>query len=216
MKQVNGIYLPDDDTHFAKALTAAPQVDGKATYQLRKIDMCLAVTERKRTALDIGAHVGLWSMILVKHFQTVEAFEPVPTLRECWKKNLEGVTNAYIRPVALGATCGDSEMVYIDGNSGNSRVMMGGGVQVKMLTVDSMMCDSVDFIKIDVEGYEYEVLQGARETIVFWQPVVLIEQKPGNAEKFGRKRFAASDLLQSWGMSKLWEKAGDCCYGWEV
>ncbi len=214
MKQVKGIWLPDDDTHFAKALETSPVVDGAATYQLTKIEKCLAVTERKRVALDIGAHVGLWSRILAKHFVTVEAFEPMPPLRECWKRNMEGRTNAHIHPEALGASAGDSEMVYIDGNSGNSRVMHSGGVFVRMLTVDALMCDSVDFIKIDVEGYELQVLQGAEETIKFWQPAVLIEQKPGNAENYGHKRLDASHLLDSWGMSLLWEKAGDRCYGW--
>ena len=212
MKQVAGIWLPDNDTHFAKALAESPMVDGHGTYQLAKIEKCLAVTERRRVALDIGAHVGLWSMILAKHFRMVYAFEPVPQLRECWYCNTS--KNALMHPYALGASCGASEMVYIDGNSGNSRVMHSGGVQVQMVTLDSLEPIDIDFIKIDVEGYEYEVLTSGEKTIREQNPVVLIEQKPGNAETFGRKRFDASTLLELWGMQLLWEKAGDRCYGW--
>jgi FkbM family methyltransferase len=213
MKQVAGIWLPDDDTHFAKALAESPMVDGHGTYQLAKIEKCLAVTERRRVALDIGAHVGLWSVILAKYFQMVHAFEPVPQLRECWGLNTEHCNNVMVQPVALGDHTGTVHMKYVLGNTGNSRIDV-EGVQVPMVTLDSLEPMGVDLIKIDVEGFEYNVLCGAEKTIREQKPVVLIEQKPGNAEIFGRKRFDASTLLELWGMQLLWEKAGDRCYGW--
>ena len=40
-------------------------------------------------ALDVGAHVGIWSRRLAEKFKTVVAFEPVPKHIECWKKNME-------------------------------------------------------------------------------------------------------------------------------
>jgi FkbM family methyltransferase len=214
MKQVNGIWLPKCDTHFAKALADSPVVDGHGTYQLVKIEKCLAVTGRRRVALDIGAHVGLWTMILAKHFQMVHAFEPVQQLRKCWELNTEHCNNVIVQPVALGECFSVVGMEYTPDNTGNSRIDNSGGVQVPMLTLDGLSIAGIDFIKIDVEGFEYNVLCGAEITIRQQRPVVLIEQKPGNAEVYGRKRFDASALLELWGMKLLWDKAGDRCYGW--
>jgi len=41
-----------------------------------------------RTAVDIGAHCGLWAVQMVEHFQHVISFEPVPEHRECYLKNV--------------------------------------------------------------------------------------------------------------------------------
>jgi hypothetical protein len=58
----------------------------------------------------------------------------------------------------------------------------------------------VSFVKIDVEGYELPVLEGAEKTIRRCRPLILVEQG-GNEEKhFGRPRNEASAFLESLGM----------------
>ncbi|TIU67562.1 MAG: hypothetical protein E5W13_31365, partial [Mesorhizobium sp.] len=74
----------------------------------------------------------------------------------------------------------------------------------------------IDFLKIDVEGFEKPILEGGEQTIRREKPVIIIEQKPnGNAERYGRDRFAALDLLKAWGGKVKWEIGGDFLVEWK-
>lgn len=220
MKEVCGIWLPDDDTHFADHLEKGPEYRGAGTYQFKKIQMALKVTKRRRTALDIGAHVGLWSRVLAAEFERVEAFEPVPALMTCFDKNTEHLKNIQLHPCALSDTTVDVFLTEPDGNSGNWHVTARGeNAKYAPLTFaldndEAFELNDVDFIKIDVEGWELHVLRGAEKLIKRDKPVIVIEQKPDNAERYGIDRFAARNLLLSWGAKQLWEKSGDYCFGW--
>jgi len=66
-------------------------------------------------------------------------------------------------------------------------------VTVPMRTLDSFDYTDIGFIKIDVEGYEYKVLLGAKETIKKYRPVLLVEQNRGNLN--------AIELLKTWNYS---------------
>lgn len=219
MKEICGIWLPDDDTHFEKHLEA-----GAGTYQEKKFLAALEVIpdNRRRTAIDVGAHVGLWSRRMAAHFDRVIAFEPHPLLVECYRKNLHDRDNVLL----FGAIVTDKErkgdrasVTYVPGNSGNTHVEInqpGNDTRsVRTTALDEMQFDDVDLVKIDVEGWEVPVVLGARETLLKHKPFVVIEQKPDNAERYGLARFDALYLLQSLGMVVLWEKSGDFCLGWE-
>lgn len=88
MIQCREVWLPDGDTHMVEYLSKVPRVDGRGAYQDEKWRQCRPHIKQWRTALDIGAHVGLWTMTLAKHFQRVVCFEPMPHHLECWFRNL--------------------------------------------------------------------------------------------------------------------------------
>ena len=73
---------------------------------------------------------------------------------------------------------------------------------------------TIDYIKIDCEGFEYRVLQGAKETIQRCRPVVVIEQKPHDMYSKDYGQFAAVGLLESWGMIRLDQVKDDWIMGW--
>lgn len=220
MQQVKGIYLPASDTHFPDMIRKGPSYAGHGTYQMSKIDMALAAAGAKRRgiALDIGAHVGLWSLILATQFEIVHAFEMCPTHFECLKLNTLPFTNVMLHAVALGGGNGDVKVHVEVANSGNTRVAScptSLGPVVKMLPLDSYFPDEiVDFIKIDVEGYEEKVVIGGVQLIKRSKPVMVIEQKPGHAERYGSKTGEVLDLLKSWGARILWSRSGDHCLSW--
>ena len=83
MKQVAGIYLPDGEAHMPDYLTQSGGV-----YQPRQLNRSLAFVTNWQTAIDIGAHVGMWSKFLVQKFNRVVAFEPMPQMRACLDRNV--------------------------------------------------------------------------------------------------------------------------------
>jgi FkbM family methyltransferase len=184
-------------------------------YQIAVRNRSIGLCSKRRTALDIGANVGLWSRDLVDNFAKVVAFEPVAVFRECLEKNVSG-PNFFISPLALGDHDTQATMIITEGNSGHSHLdpdTLGTG-DVQVVKLDNLNMEDVDYIKIDCEGYEYRVLQGAEQTVKRCRPIMVIEQKPHDAYSKDYGQFAAIALLESWGMIKLDQIRDDWIMGW--
>ena len=215
MHEHYGWYFPDFETHFPKMLKKSVDKGLPPEYQIavrrRSIELC----SKRGTALDIGANVGLWGRDLVDNFAKVVAFEPVAVFRECLEKNVVG-NNFFISPLALGDHDTQATMIITEGNSGHSHLdpaTLGTG-DVQVVKLDNLNIENVDYIKIDCEGYEYRVLQGAEQTVKRWRPIMVIEQKPHDAYSKDYGQFAAIALLESWGMIKLDQIRDDWIMGW--
>ena len=141
---------------------------------------------------------------------------------ECLHKNVESVDNVLVYGhVVLGAEKGSCGLVEVTSNSGNTRVAgpKDGDAhpRIAMYPFDEIWDDRhepIDFMKIDVEGYELEVVRGAKHTIQRNKPVMVVEQKRGNAEVFGFRTTEVIDLLQTWGAKIAWIRSGDYCLTW--
>lgn len=213
MKQHQGVWLPDGETHLTDWMTKAGEiVDGRGTYQIKKLRAALAHVKQFRTALDVGAHCGLWSMQLVKRFEIVHAFEPVAEHRLCFAANLDG-NFAELHPCALGEKDGMISIHTADTSSGDSWVDGAGDIPMKRL--DDFELQDVDFIKIDTEGHELFVLRGGEETIRRCKPCLIVEQKPGHGKHFGIGDTDAIPLLQSWGAKVREVLSGDYILSWD-
>jgi FkbM family methyltransferase len=130
------------------------------------------------TALDIGANVGAYSLLLgqwVGSTGAVFAFEPAPAARDGLRRHIElnalaGVVRAV--PAAVGAAPSNARFV-LESTAGEGRLATRGDrdattVEVPVTTIDEFCAReklTPDFIKIDVEGAELDVLRGARQTI---------------------------------------------------
>lgn len=203
-----GVYLPDGETHLVDWMNKAGEiVDGRGTYQLKKLRAALSHVKQFRTAVDIGAHCGLWSMQLAKRFQTLHAFEPVAQHRECFVRNLESAANVSLHGCALGDREDTIKITTAPTSSGDSRV--DGSGDIPMRTLDSFELQDVDFIKIDCEGYELFVVRGAEETIKRCRPVMIVEQKGHGMQFYGFRKEEAAELLESWGMRRVVNMSGD-------
>ena len=85
-----------------------------------------------------------------------------------------------------------------------------------MRTLDSFGFTDVDFVKIDCEGYEEQVVQGGRETFLRWKPCVIVEQKQHIMSKnFGIAGTPAVDLLKELGAIVRKEISGDYIMTWD-
>ena len=215
MREQYGWYFPNIETHFPQMLAKNISKGGPTEYQQPVRLRSLQHVKNKRTALDIGANVGLWSRDLVKYFDQVIAFEPVAMFRECLEKNVTA-SNISVESVALGDSEGQVRMIITEGNTGHTHVdPTGTGGDTRIIQLDSLNLQNVDYIKIDCEGFEYRVLQGAKETIQRCRPVVVIEQKPHDMYSKDYGQFAAIGLLEDWGMVRLDQVKDDWIMGWQ-
>jgi FkbM family methyltransferase len=210
MKHVHGWWFPDHEKHLPEWM-AHPKnsmvLNGKRAYQGKKQGAAMRHCKNFRVAVDVGGHVGLWSWNLAHQFNEVIAFEPVAAHRECFEKNLAGLDNVTLRPLVLGVTSGRVSIQTEKGSSGNSQVC--SGTDVEMVTLDSLAIPKVDFMKIDTEGYEENVLRGAEQTIRRCRPTIIVEQKRDMSTRFGLKPLGAVEFLQSLGYKVVEEISGD-------
>lgn len=221
MKHVDGIWLPDNEQHLVQLFQLSPKIDGKGSHQHSKLTAALQHVKHKRCAIDIGMHVGLWSMHLARVFKTVIGFEPAAEHVECLRLNMNGFNNYQLHQCALGNRTGSVGLKFFDGSSGSTQID-DAGQGIQMCKLDDFKFDAVDFIKIDVEMYEYFVVEGGKQTIKKHKPTIIIEQKGGidsprhNIQKFayGRKQQDAKKLLESWGAKEKFVMAGDHCMSW--
>ena len=215
MYEFQGWWFPDAESHFPKMLKKSTDRGGPAEYQYQVRDRSMTYVKQRGVALDIGANVGLWSRSLCKNFRTVLAFEPVSMFRECLLRNVVA-DNLQVKDFALGDKQTRATMIITEGNSGHSHLdpnTLGTG-DVQVVKLDNLNMEDVDYIKIDCEGYEYRVLQGAEQTVKRCRPIMVIEQKPHDAYSKDYGQFAAIALLESWGMIKLDQIRDDWIMGW--
>lgn len=214
-----GWNFPDDETHYQHIMGLTNRVvDGVPTYQYNKYETARGLLKNHRRAIDIGANVGLWSRFLVKDFQTVEAFEPVGLYADCFEKN---VTGANLYKIALGNETKRISMARKDGGAcGDTAPATGAedetviASRVQMRPLDYYDFDEVDLMKVDCEGFELFVLEGARETILRNKPIIVVEQKPTHGKAFGVEDDAGAEYLKSLGAKLVTIISGDYIFRW--
>lgn len=169
--------------------------------QTAAIRVALSFCKLHRTAVDVGAHIGIWTNELANRFDTVWAFEPNAENFECLRQNIG--TRAHLQNLALGEGF-DTGGVTLPpgGNSGMWHIdPAGDGVTVRRL--DDYMLECVDFIKIDTEGYEGKVVQGARRTLNACRPVVFFEDNGLGTKYYGNDWVDPKPVLVSLGYSRV-------------
>lgn len=129
--------------------------------------------------LDVGANIGFMTMALASKCNVI-AFEPQLELFRLLEENVTGKP-VECHNIALGSTIGTAHIPIIRygdrGNYGGVGIVPAsfGTRPVPIRTLDSFTFENVGLIKIDVEGYELEVLKGAVETIKKCKPVLYVE-----------------------------------------
>src|SRR5262245_49887087 len=127
-------------------------------------------------AVDVGANIGYYLLLLARAVGPdgkVSCFEPDPENLVELERNvrLNGLANVRIHPAAVGA---ENRTVELQGGI-NSAIAPGGELCVPLVSLDSAVTRPVDFLKIDVEGYEGYVLAGARQILTQDRPNLFLE-----------------------------------------
>ncbi len=136
--------------------------------------------------LDVGAHIGSYTLRYSKMVGSqgkVIAFEPEPDNRRIlnWNIRLNKAGNVSVRSEALGNFHGKARLklsVHAGVHSfvrTSSEIRQTGEILVPVMRMDELDMGRVNLIKVDVEGYELEVLRGAEELIRRFKPNLQIE-----------------------------------------
>jgi FkbM family methyltransferase len=123
--------------------------------------------------VDVGANVGAYSLRAASRGMEVHSFEPVPQNVQVLRRNSE-INNLTldIEEVALGSSEGTTRLAP---SGASSRITKAGGIEVPLRTLDSFNLPRLDLLKVDVEGYELEVLRGAGDTLARCHPAMMVE-----------------------------------------
>lgn len=163
--------------------------------ELDCIRSILSVLQEGAVMIDGGANIGLvavpCALALREKKGIVHAFEPQRMLFNALSGTvaLNGLDNLMTYDVALGAQAGTAYVPPVDyaqtadfGMVQLSPVAVAQGSAVKVVTVDMLNLKRLDFLKLDVEGFEVQALAGARQTLLAHRPVCWIEYwKAGEA-----------------------------------
>lgn len=148
----------------------------------------------KGAFIDVGAHIGYYSMYMLPRVTEVFCFEPDPRVREMLEMNIAGRRNVHVIPWAAGARPGrarftlerDAEVSHLAREGDDP----GNQIAVDVVTLDTFASKRrlvVEGIKIDVEGHDTEVLEGGLFLLAGQEPLVLTEARP-DAKLFGLMR----------------------------
>lgn len=142
---------------------------------------------------DIGANTGYYGILSATKFKaTVHSFEPIPEHVFCIQESarINGVFDTVTtHSLALGNEEADMPLSLAGSGSTLTKNFLGENsapvLTVPVKKLDSLSLPAPQFIKIDVEGYEWEVLQGAASTIKKYRPILFIEI----AKSFSERNF---------------------------
>lgn len=241
MVRFRNLYFPEGETILPEHMAAAGsmRIAGAGTYQAHKLIKALPYVKTFEVAVDVGANVGTWARVLARLFNEVHCFEPVDTFRECLELNIVEADRPRVRvhDCALGAEDGELELMISKRSSGWTHAVptaKGGGTAldnslkkhsgghleftnktVSVKRLDSFKIERMDFLKIDVEGFELNVVRGGAELIRKHKPTVIVEQKPGTPDRYGFDAKGAVKELQRMGASLAFEWSGDYCLYWK-
>jgi FkbM family methyltransferase len=143
---------------------------------------------KDKNILDIGANIGIWSIVYSKYINNeckIYSFEPQSEIFKCLENNkiINNCDNIITFNVGLS---NENIINYMNAsydtkqNFGAFRIVNDNEESSKLLKVeckigDELQLNNIGFIKIDVEGFEYKVLQGLEKTILENKPVLFIE-----------------------------------------
>ncbi len=165
--------------------------------------------------VDIGANIGMLSLVAARAVGpagVVDAYEPNPACCERLQATVRenGIANVRVHAHALGPANASLSLSVIPTDSGMSTLCAVPAedraferrLAVPVRRADQSLAEDprpIAQIKIDVEGFEYQVLEGLIETLDRWRPTVILEMEPANLARDRRKPVDLVEFMSARG-----------------
>lgn len=205
-----GRYLGDLNVRIDTSFSIERQMLS-GTYDPDSCQVIRRFVREGSICFDIGANVGALALAMAQRAGAqgrVFAFEPGPSTFQKLQENIslnEGLSKVVL-PVNLGVADTPGHLFWNEDpdNPGNAWLLRPTGTKVSVITVDDFCVQEqlqrLDFVKIDVEGMEYEVLRGGVESWRRFRPVIYFETRRGYEKERGLPLFQRiEDLLTGLG-----------------
>jgi FkbM family methyltransferase len=196
IEKINGFWVPSNDIHVEQWRQGQAFTQNKCLREF--IKWCQSRDKKFNTVLDIGAWCGTWSAEFAPYCKKIYAIEPDRTHFECLIKNLSSFDNIELLDYAVGDT--ETRVSLTDDDFTQARRIYSVG-NIPMKTVDSFQFKNVDLIKIDVEGFEMNVLCGAKDTLKDCS--FLMIELNNNSKKYNSSNAEIEKYLQQIGFTTL-------------
>jgi FkbM family methyltransferase len=160
----------------------------KDGFEPAMVHLFQSLVTPQSNVLDIGANVGCTTLLFGSLARRVISFEPSPSTFGFLQRNVaaSGLSNIAVENYGLGNVAQVSQLTYAPNNRAGafvssdakaSRGHTSEAIRIKRLddVVDAFELPHINFVKIDTEGFEKNVLEGARTTIARYLPLVVLE-----------------------------------------
>jgi len=202
IEKINGFWVPSNDIHVEQWRQGHPFTQNKCLKEF--LEWCRSRDKKFNTVLDIGAWCGTWSAEFAPYCKKIYAIEPDRTHFECLLKNLSSFDNIELLDYAMGDV--ETRVSLTDDDFTQARRIYSIG-NILMKTVDSFKFEGVDLIKIDVEGFEMNVLRGAKDTLKDCN--FLMIELNNNSKKYDSSNNEIEKYLQELDFTTLIDKWPD-------
>lgn len=170
MKEMHGLWWPEME---------GEDIEPLFRHMLRRVtdvDVAMRYVMTKGVAVQAGGFNGWWARRLAKFFEIVYTFEPVKQQYDCLLKNTASCPGVIATQCLLGPQ-NDARVQFAARRGGRTRVTPDGADNARQLAIDELDLVRCDAIYLDVEGYELDILRGAKATMQRFKPVVTLEVK---------------------------------------
>lgn len=147
-----------------------------------------ATSGRRKVCVQAGGNCGMYPLLLSDYFERVYTFEPDPLNFYCLVNNCQK-DNIIKLQTALGIRAALADVSRrVPSNTGAHTIVF-GKPHVPVITIDSLELDACDFIQLDVEGQEVEVIGGASNTLDKFRPVISAERANVSMDQYLKLAF---------------------------
>ncbi len=165
------IYFPAEFSFAAFCATVSETLDAADWHHFTIPETSL---ESGQVVIDCGMAEGLFALRAAEAGCRVLGFEPLPRFQACLHRSFSGLEDVEVVPAAVGARPGT---VALSRSEMGSKIGLDGDTTVPVVTLDDELerrGARMDYLKADVEGFEYEMLLGAERMIRRDRPKVAI------------------------------------------